>query len=1091
MKSNMPVKKEHIPELQIVRALAILAVISVHATASATIDMKDSAYYFFYNFINIFMRIGTPTFIMLSSFVLFYSYYNRPLDRKLVTGFYKKRLLYIIIPYVLFSIIYFVRVRLAVHLPVFSMDSLHDFLDDLWQGKAYSHLYFIFISIQFYLMFPILLAITKRWKKTAYWLIPLGFAVQWAFVLWNLYDWQLSNKGSWSLSYFSYFMTGAAMGIFYPKLRAYVASREDGGKPLGVRLLVWAPIYAIWLGVAITHVVIWYNARLYNTIYPAVWYEELWAFHTFFAALALIGAAYFIHRHLPRFVSATFYRLGQLSFGVYLIHLLFLSIYEKYMPNFGSAMLEHFRYLGGWLVMLLASCLTVAVIARWVPCSWMLFGNVPKKGLLVGGNAPSKERQRKSMRNLIALALIAVLLLTTGAASFWMQKNDTTNKNKRQELMPVVSVAEVQPSYDVIVVGTDPEGIAAAISAARNGEQVLLVDGRGRQILGGLATVGGLNTWDLNYSPVQSALSGKHNFLNKGIFQEFYDLLEGTSFDVNTAANALYEMVKAEPNIDLLMNVRQMEPIVATAEDEDSASDSTGGTDGDVAPNSVSTGGTDSVTGNTTGAAGDDAGSNTVDEAGAASGDEADTDQSGDVKVVGMRITMADGTVAEPAAAAVIDATQDADIAAAAGAPYTMGREDIGDPDAQMAVTLVFAMKGVTQEIWDSFAQHQGTGIDSMSAWGFPEAKNYVSSDPERIRMRGLNIGRQNDGTILINAMHILGVDPLDPASRAEAIKLGQEEAPRIAAYLKDTLKEFKDLDFAYTVDELYVRETRHIEGEYRLTMVDLLHNRDYWDAVAYGSYDVDIQASEADTGYVLYSPAQYGVPFRTLVPLKVDGLLVVGRAASFDSLPHGSARVIPVGMATGQAAGAAVKLAVEQGVTVRELSRSKELIAELRSRLVDQGMDLTMNAIDTPDYLSNKASKGLDMAVSMLLTSGGETNSQFELDGVSNRQRIVYSMNRVTKAHPDFFKGDPSVAIAGIEDADKQPVSVDQAVKTIANAIDNEEAPQLTVEEMLSRGWIAQSTLDQITNPDSLTNGEFYMLLRDVMEFYANVVYE
>ena len=53
------------------------------------------------------MKFGTPTFIFLSSLVLFYNYYDRPTTKKLIGGFYKKRLLYIIIPYTLFSVFYF------------------------------------------------------------------------------------------------------------------------------------------------------------------------------------------------------------------------------------------------------------------------------------------------------------------------------------------------------------------------------------------------------------------------------------------------------------------------------------------------------------------------------------------------------------------------------------------------------------------------------------------------------------------------------------------------------------------------------------------------------------------------------------------------------------------------------------------------------------------------------------------------------------------------------------------------------------------------------------------------------------------------
>lgn len=71
MNMNASRDQDRVPELQLVRAIAILCVLSVHASASATIAMQNSGYYWIYNFINIFARVGTPTFIFLSSFVLF------------------------------------------------------------------------------------------------------------------------------------------------------------------------------------------------------------------------------------------------------------------------------------------------------------------------------------------------------------------------------------------------------------------------------------------------------------------------------------------------------------------------------------------------------------------------------------------------------------------------------------------------------------------------------------------------------------------------------------------------------------------------------------------------------------------------------------------------------------------------------------------------------------------------------------------------------------------------------------------------------------------------------------------------------------
>lgn len=627
------------------------------------------------------------------------------------------------------------------------------------------------------------------------------------------------------------------------------------------------------------------------------------------------------------------------------------------------------------------------------------------------------------LRNIRWVPVACLLLAIVAAAAWlWPRKHTLPSGASAQALKPVESVAKVRDSYDVIVVGTDPEGITAAVSAARNGLKVLLADGRDRDILGGLTTIGWLNTLDLNYAPEQPALSGKHNFLNKGIFQEWYDKLEGTSFDTRTAANAFYDLVRGEPNIDLLMKAKTMTPVV-----EAHASGTT---------------------------------------------------------VTGLKLAKADGSEQIVRAKAVIDATQDADIAAAAGVPYTWGREDIGDPKSQMAVTLVFKLDGVTQSVWDSFGKHKDTGIDAMSAWGFPEMKQYVSTNKDRVRMRGLNIGRQNDGTVLINAMQIFGVNPLDPESVREGIEIGRKEAPHVVEYMKANFSEFKNVTLAGTAPELYVRESRHIKGEYRLSMADLLDNRDFPDAIAYGSYEVDIQSTNPqDPGSVMMKPIQYGVPFRSLVPLQVDGLLVVGRSASFDSLPHGSARVIPLGMATGQAAGAAAKLAIDKGVSFRQLARTPDDIAALRELLTRQKMELRMYKFDPPTYTQHPDYPGLKTAVSLFVTSGGYNNKAWDLDGKSNAQRFVYNMANVRKARPASFPGDPSAALVGMTAPEKQPLTLEQAALTVASALG---LASKTAAALEAQGYWTAQTRQSIAKPGELTNGDAFMLIHDVVERLA-----
>lgn len=570
----------------------------------------------------------------------------------------------------------------------------------------------------------------------------------------------------------------------------------------------------------------------------------------------------------------------------------------------------------------------------------------------------------------------------------------------------------IRSQYDVIVAGTDPEGIAAAVSAARNGLSVLLIDARERTKLGGLMTLGWLNTIDMNRI-------GKE-ILNEGIFTEWYALVEGDSFDVRTAEAAFARLVRNERNIDLLMPVETMEPVLK---------------------------------GNT---------------------------------VTGMRIRTSDGYETTIHSHAVIDATQDGDIYAAAGVPFTYGREDIGHKDAKMAVTLVFRLNGVTPKVWneirESLRKQPGYGSTNMSAWGYAEMYQYKPTQPN-VKMRGLNIGRQNDHTALVNALLIFDVDPLDSVERA--FEVAEAEIPHVIRYMQNRFPEFRSVSYGGHAPELYVRESRHMIGEYRLNIIDLLENKDKWDRIAFGSYAVDLQPIDPnDNGRILFDPIKYAVPFRSIVPKKVDGLLVVGRSASFDSLPHGSARTIPVGMATGQAAGAAVKVALERGLTFRDMSQDREAIRTLQERLNAQGMKLEPYSLPLQDYEKHRTYSGLKVVLSLGLIWGKYDNN-FELDEAANPvdYALLYANSR--GYFGSKLPGHPSAYLPQDQKLEQElrqsPLTLEEAARIAAAALGLEPQPNRALDALLERGFVREVTLNGMKDPQALTKGESYMLFRDV----------
>jgi hypothetical protein len=134
------------------------------------------------------------------------------------------------------------------------------------------------------------------------------------------------------------------------------------------------------------------------------------------------------------------------------------------------------------------------------------------------------------------------------------------------------------------------------------------------------------------------------------------------------------------------------------------------------------------------------------------------------------------------------------------------------------------------------------------------------------------------------------------------------------------------------------VRETRRIIGDYQLTADDVLSARKFDDAIARGAYPIDIH-SPTGTGTVLkrLPPGEaYDIPLRSLMPKGAEGLIVAGRCISGTHEAHSSYRVMPIVMATGQAAGVTAALAARRAVGPRDV-----FYRDIQAELARQGASL------------------------------------------------------------------------------------------------------------------------------------------------------
>ncbi|MCR4420468.1 MAG: FAD-dependent oxidoreductase [Clostridia bacterium] len=517
-------------------------------------------------------------------------------------------------------------------------------------------------------------------------------------------------------------------------------------------------------------------------------------------------------------------------------------------------------------------------------------------------------RTRSRLR--IGLGILGAVVLTAGVLIFYWH---TWLLSHPPHPVPVSPAASPPPeqlasAYEVIVVSGEPEGIAAAVSAARNGARTLLLSER--ETLGGLMTVGMLNLIDLD--------RGRWGRLTtRGIFLEFYRGVRGSPFDIRRAVQVFERMVAREKLLTVVRPVRDVVPL----------------TEGN--------------------------------------------------RVAGLRFRYHDQTLAV-AASRVIDATPDADVAAAAGAPHTFGRNDYGG-QGTMAATLMMHFAGVD---WNRLRQAAREGTFGRArfigdhAYGFGRLFGAYRPVHPEMRLRGLNISRQSDGTVVINGLLIYGLDPLSRPAVEQAYARARAETVHVLAFLRRHFPGFENARIAGYPEMLYIRESRHILGEYVLDIADVIENRDFPDRVAIGTYPVDIQAgSPAEYGLVVGDPVQYSIPFRCLVPLKVENLLVVGRAASFSSLAAGSARVIPVGMATGQAAGVAAAYSLRHGIGFREIAREPEgpHIRAIQQTLVSQGAYLKAFSLK-PAFTRHPAYPAAREVMRLGLVSAGYRNN-FDFD--------------------------------------------------------------------------------------------------------------
>ncbi|MFS0727211.1 acyltransferase [Paenibacillus sp. 1P07SE] len=368
-----------VEEFNLLRAFSILGVLMVHATSEAIAMVeKTSSVYPVYVTLNTFAMFCVPAFIFLTGFVLFYNYYRKPISASMLKAFYSKRLLQIVIPYMLISILFFFT-RKALNDDLGPWQAMvPELLERLLNGTAYTHLYYIFVLIQFYLLFPLLLWVLQRWPVLARWSIVIGLAVQWGFYYVNKLWLDVPSKGSVSLAYFAPFLLGVFVGIYYERIQSWFSLRPEPTSRSARAKLGQLILWLTWLAASAGYIWLWYANYTGWMIVNSTWYELGYNLFSMTSIIVLTQLAYQLYRHGPEQLTSVLQRLAALSFGIYLIHPMLLLLYRSFPPSELTPMVYHLWKAGGFFFALLGSAILLVALYRLIPPVWLLFGPRPK-----------------------------------------------------------------------------------------------------------------------------------------------------------------------------------------------------------------------------------------------------------------------------------------------------------------------------------------------------------------------------------------------------------------------------------------------------------------------------------------------------------------------------------------------------------------------------------------------------------------------------------------------------------------------------------------------------------------------------------------
>ena len=279
-----------------------------------------------------------------------------------------------------------------------------------------------------------------------------------------------------------------------------------------------------------------------------------------------------------------------------------------------------------------------------------------------------------------------------------------------------------------------------------------------------------------------------------------------------------------------------------------------------------------------------------------------------------------------------IDATGDAHLAFLCGCPVLKGR----DEDHLMTpATLIAHIDNVDT---DEYVRYQNAHkspklieiikrLKETGQWEFP-FEIFIA------------IELNNKDVCLLNTVRQVGVDGTDAASITESMIEGRRETEQLLSIMRQHFPGFANARLRWTAERVGIRESRRIDGRAYVTLDDANEGRTYPDAVVRTTYNFDLPDPKRPSFDPMLGSVEnpnatrkhigINIPYGSLLPKGVDNLVVCGRCISVCREVLGPARVTGPAMMSGQAAGIASVLAQKEGITVSSVE-GKQINEELR----------------------------------------------------------------------------------------------------------------------------------------------------------------